>query len=99
TMDSVKGRLEGAGLTFLEFNYMIMQAIDFLHLSREHGCTIQTGGQDQWGNIVMGVELCRRIDRREVAGLTYPLVTKADGTKFGKSEKGNVWLDPARTSP
>jgi len=104
TMDSVKNRLEsaaagGGGLTFLEFNYMVMQAIDFLHLHREYHCTLQMGGQDQWGNIVMGVELCRRIEQKEVAGLTFPLVTRADGTKFGKSEKGNVWLDPRKSSP
>lgn len=99
TMDSVKLRLEGSGLSFLEFNYMVMQAVDFLHLHRAYGCTLQTGGQDQWGNIVMGVELVRRLAQQEVAGLTFPLVTKADGTKFGKSEKGNVWLDAGRTTP
>ena len=99
SMDSVKGRMDAGGITFLEFNYMVMQAYDFMHLRRTLGCTLQTGGQDQWGNIVMGIELCRRCDAQEVAGLTFPLVTKADGTKFGKSEKGNVWLSAERTSP
>lgn len=97
TMDSVKGRMESGGISFLEFNYMVMQAYDFLHLARTQACTLQMGGQDQWGNIVMGIELCRRLDQRPVAGLTMPLVTKADGSKFGKSEAGNVWLDAART--
>jgi len=104
TMDSVKNRIaaaqegEGAGLTFLEFNYMVMQAIDFVHLHRSHGCTLQLGGQDQWGNIVMGIELGRRIQEVDLAGLTFPLVTKSDGGKFGKSEAGNIWLDPRKTS-
>ncbi len=98
TMDSVKGRME-TGITFLEFNYMVMQAWDFLHLARTEGCTLQMGGQDQWGNIVMGIELARRKDGRELAGLTFPLVTKADGTKFGKSEGGNIWLSAERTPP
>ncbi|MBA3845265.1 MAG: tyrosine--tRNA ligase [Planctomycetes bacterium] len=97
TMDSVKGRLESGGITFLEFNYMIMQAYDFLHLNRTHGCTVQVGGQDQWGNIVMGIELGRRLADAELAGLTFPLVTKADGSKFGKTEKGAVWLSAERT--
>ncbi len=105
TMDSVKNRIsaaqegEGAGLSFLEFNYMVMQAIDFVHLHRTHGCTLQLGGQDQWGNIVMGIELGRRVQELDLAGLTFPLVTKADGGKFGKSEAGNIWLDPRKTSP
>ncbi len=100
TMDSVKSRLDAeSGLTFLEFNYMVMQAVDFLHLYKTHKCTVQMGGQDQWGNIVMGIELGRRIAGAELAGLTFPLVTKSDGGKFGKSESGNVWLDPKRTSP
>ncbi len=97
TMDSVKGRLEGHGISFLEFNYMVMQAYDFLHLNKTKNCTVQMGGQDQWGNIVMGIELSRRIADVHLAGLTMPLVTKSDGGKFGKSEKGNVWLSPERT--
>jgi tyrosyl-tRNA synthetase len=100
TMDSVKSRLDAeSGLTFLEFNYMVMQAVDFLHPYRTHKCTVQMGGQDQWGNIVMGIELGRRIAGAELYGLTMPLVTKSDGGKFGKSESGNIWLDPKRTSP
>ncbi|MDA3963096.1 MAG: tyrosine--tRNA ligase [Planctomycetota bacterium] len=97
TMDSVKGRMEASGISFLEFNYMVMQAYDFLHLQRSHGCTLQMGGQDQWGNIVMGIELGRRIAEVSLAGLTMPLVTKADGGKFGKSEAGNIWLSADRT--
>ncbi len=97
SMDSVKGRMESGGITFLEFNYMVMQAYDFLHLHRSLGCTVQMGGQDQWGNIVMGIELGRRLAGAALAGLTFPLVMKADGTKFGKSEAGNVWLDAQRT--
>lgn len=101
TMDSVKGRMtgEGDGISFLEFNYMIMQAYDFVHLYKHHRCTVQLGGQDQWGNIVMGIELGRRTAAADLAGLTFPLVTKADGGKFGKSEQGNIWLDARRTSP
>jgi tyrosyl-tRNA synthetase len=99
SMDSVKGRMEAGGISFLEFNYMVMQAYDFWHLSRQHGCTVQMGGQDQWGNIVMGIELARRKSGAELAGLTFPLVTKADGGKFGKSEAGNVWLSAERTPP
>ena len=139
-MESVKGRLDAGGLTFLEFSYMVMQAYDFVHLHRERGCTLQAGGQDQWGNIIMGIELQRRLSAQRVgrgpdaslahslsvgvgggggaggaesdaalgalspnegalAGLTVPLMTKADGSKFGKTESGNVWLDPARTPP
>ncbi|MFW5751270.1 MAG: tyrosine--tRNA ligase [Planctomycetota bacterium] len=97
TMESVRGRMDSGGITFLEFNYMVMQAYDFLHLYRTEGCTVQMGGQDQWGNIVMGIELGRRLEQTSLAGLTFPLVTKADGGKFGKSEQGNVWLSAART--
>lgn len=97
TMDSVKGRMEDGGISFLEFNYMVMQAYDFLHLNRSHGCTLQMGGQDQWGNIVMGIELGRRVESTSLAGLTMPLITKSDGGKFGKSEAGNVWLSAERT--
>ncbi|GAB4194643.1 MAG: tyrosine--tRNA ligase [Phycisphaeraceae bacterium] len=100
TMDSVRSRIESeSGLTFLEFNYMVMQAIDFVHLYKQYNCTVQMGGQDQWGNIVIGIELGRRIAGADLAGLTMPLVTKSDGSKFGKSESGNIWLDPSRTSP
>jgi tyrosyl-tRNA synthetase len=99
SMDSVKGRIEGGGISFLEFNYMVMQAYDFLHLHRALGCTLQMGAQDQWGNIVMGIELGRRVADADLAGLTFPLLLKSDGTKFGKSEKGAVWLDAAKTPP
>lgn len=99
--ESVRSRLEGReqGISFTEFSYMLLQAWDFLQLFDRHGCRLQLGGSDQWGNITEGVDLVRR--RREVQafGLTSPLLTKADGTKFGKSEAGNVWLDPRRTSP
>lgn len=97
TMESVKGRMENGGITFLEFNYMVMQAYDFAHLYRAERCTVQMGGQDQWGNIVMGIELGRRTADADLAGLTFPLVTKSDGGKFGKSEKGNIWLSAERT--
>lgn len=94
TFDSVQLRLEREqSLSFLEFNYMIMQAYDFLELSRRTGCRLQLGGSDQWGNIVNGVELCRRADSIEVYGLTTPLITTADGSKMGKTEKGAVWLN------
>ncbi|MFW6336058.1 MAG: tyrosine--tRNA ligase, partial [Phycisphaeraceae bacterium] len=100
SMESVKGRLKSeSGISYLEFSYMIMQAYDFVHLHRERGCTLQLGGQDQWGNIVMGIELGRKLDDADLAGLTLPLVTRSDGAKFGKSEAGNIWLDPKRTSP
>jgi len=101
SMESVKGRMtgEGDGITYLEFSYMLMQAYDFAWLFKHHNCTLQVGGQDQWGNIVMGIDLGRRLHQGSLAGLTFPLVTKSDGGKFGKSEKGNIWLDPARTSP
>ena len=97
TFDSVKLRLEREQpLTFLEFNYMILQAYDFLKLSRDHGCRLQLGGSDQWGNIVNGIELARRIDGTELFGVTAPLITKADGSKMGKSVSGAVWLNPAQ---
>ncbi len=96
TMDSVKGRMEN-GITFLEFNYMVMQGYDFWHLAKAENCTVQFGGQDQWGNIIQGIELGRRKDDLDLAGLTFPLVTKSDGGKFGKSEKGNIWLSSERT--
>ena len=100
TFDSVKLRLERESpMTFLEFNYMLMQAYDFLELSRRHGCALQLGGSDQWGNIVNGVELCRRADANEVYGLTTPLLTTASGKKMGKTENGAVWLNADLTSP
>lgn len=94
TFDSVKLRLDREQpLTFLEFNYMIMQAFDYLKLSRDHDCRLQLGGSDQWGNIVNGIELTRRIDGREVYGVTAPLITRADGQKMGKSVSGAIWLN------
>jgi tyrosyl-tRNA synthetase len=99
--DSVKSRLErdGQGISFTEFSYMLLQAYDFLQLFDQCDCTLQLGGSDQWGNITMGIDLVRKVRRAEVWGLTTPLVLKADGTKFGKTETGTVWLDPDRTSP
>lgn len=100
TFDSVKLRLDREQpLTFLEFNYMILQAYDFLELSRLHDCRLQLGGSDQWGNIVNGIELGRRIDGAELFGLTTPLITKADGSKMGKSVDGAIWLNEDRLSP
>ena len=98
TRDSVKTRME-TGLSFLEFNYMILQAYDFLMLNRDHGCRLQVGGSDQWGNICSGIDLCRRVNRVEVFGLTYPLIATATGEKMGKTAAGAVWLDAGRTSP
>jgi len=100
SMESVKGRMssEGDGITYLEFSYMLMQGYDFAYLFDKHRCTLQLGGQDQWGNIVIGIDLGRRLHDADLAGLTFPLVTKSDGGKFGKSEQGNIWLDAARTS-
>ncbi len=99
--DSVRMRLETReqGLSFTEFTYMLLQAYDFLALYDRCGCTLQLGGSDQWGNILSGADLIRRLRDVEAFGLTMPLVTRADGKKFGKSEEGNVWLDPQRTSP
>jgi len=99
--DSVKQRLErdGAGISFTEFTYMILQSFDFAELHRRYGCILQVGGSDQWGNITGGIDLTRRIHRAQVYGLTIPLVTKADGQKFGKTETGTVWLDGSKTSP
>jgi len=96
--DSVKKRLE-TGLSFTEFSYQLVQGYDFLHLYQHKNCKLQMGGSDQWGNIVTGTELIRRKTGGEAFALTCPLITKADGGKFGKTEKGNVWLDPAKTSP
>lgn len=100
--DSVKKRLSAeskSGMSFTEFTYQLVQGYDFLHLYREKNCKLQMGGSDQWGNIVTGTELIRRIAGGEAFALTCPLITKADGGKFGKTEEGNVWLDPKRTSP
>ncbi|RKR15115.1 tyrosyl-tRNA synthetase [Maribacter vaceletii] len=100
--DSVKKRLSSEakeGMSFTEFTYQMVQGYDFLHLFREHNCTLQMGGSDQWGNITTGTELIRRIGGGKGYALTCPLITKADGTKFGKTEGGNVWLDANRTSP
>lgn len=97
--DSVKNRLESGGLSFTEFSYQLVQGYDFLHLYKNEGCKLQMGGSDQWGNITTGTELIRRMAGGEGYALTAPLITKSDGTKFGKSEGGNVWLDPAKTSP
>ena len=100
--DSVRKRLSSEsseGMSFTEFTYQLVQGYDFLHLFREHDCTLQMGGSDQWGNITTGTELIRRIGDGKGYALTCPLITKADGTKFGKTEGGNVWLDANRTSP
>jgi len=99
--ESVRQRLdrEGAGISFTEFAYMILQSFDFSELFRLHGCGLQIGGSDQWGNITGGIDLTRRLHGEQVFGLTLPLVTKSDGTKFGKTESGTIWLDASRTSP
>ena len=99
--DSVRSRLDrdGAGISYTEFSYMLLQAFDFLELARRYGCTVQVGGSDQWGNIVSGVDLVRRVLQRQAYAFTHPLITKQDGTKFGKSADGAIWLDAGRTSP
>lgn len=99
--ESVKQRIdrEGAGISFTEFTYMLLQSYDFAELYKRYNCTLQIGGSDQWGNITGGIDLARRMYSGETYGLTLPLVTKSDGTKFGKTESGTVWLDPAKTSP
>ena len=99
--DSVKKRFsgEGDGMSFTEFSYQLVQGYDFMHLYEKYGCKIQLGGSDQWGNITTGTELIRRKLGAEAYAITCPLITKADGTKFGKTESGNVWLDPHYTSP
>ena len=94
----VKARLE-SGISYTEFSYMLLQSLDFLELYRRYGVTMQTGGSDQWGNLTSGVELIRRADAGRAHALATPLLTKADGTKFGKTESGTVWLDPRMTSP
>jgi tyrosyl-tRNA synthetase len=99
--DSVRSRLEreDQGISYTEFSYMLLQAMDYAELARRHQCTVQIGGSDQWGNIVSGMDLVRRKHGQEAYALTVPLITKADGTKFGKTASGAVWLDSARTSP
>jgi tyrosyl-tRNA synthetase len=100
--ESVKNRISGEGtegMSFTEFTYQLVQGYDFLHLYREYKCTLQMGGSDQWGNITTGTELIRRVDQGKGFALTCPLITKSDGSKFGKSESGNIWLDSNRTSP
>lgn len=100
--DSVKKRISGeekSGMSFTEFTYQLVQGYDFYHLYKNYNCKLQMGGSDQWGNITTGTELIRRKDSGEAFALTCPLITKADGGKFGKTESGNVWLDPERTSP
>lgn len=99
--ESVKQRIEreGSGISFTEFSYMLLQSYDFAALNKTTGCSLQIGGSDQWGNITGGIELTRRMNKEKVFGLTLPLVTKADGTKFGKTESGTIWLDKSKTSP
>lgn len=99
--ESVKQRIEreGEGISFTEFTYMLLQSLDFAELYQRYNCTLQIGGSDQWGNITGGIDLTRRLHGGHVYGLTMPLVTKADGTKFGKTESGTIWLDPNKTSP
>jgi tyrosyl-tRNA synthetase len=98
--DTVARRLASdEGISFTDFSYQILQGMDFLELNRRHGCTLQTGGNDQWGNLLSGVDLIRKADKKSVHALTTPLITKSDGTKFGKSEGGAVWLDPEMMSP
>ena len=99
--ESVKQRIdrEGSGISFTEFSYSLLQGLDFAELNRRHDCTLQVGGSDQWGNIVSGIDLSRRQNKSQCFALTVPLITKADGTKFGKTEAGAVWLDANKTSP
>jgi len=97
--DSVSARLEGGGISYTEFSYSVLQAFDYLELFRRHNCTLQMGGSDQWGNIVAGLDLIRKVEQGSAHALTIPLLTKADGTKFGKTAGGSVWLDPEMTSP
>ncbi|WP_374277597.1 tyrosine--tRNA ligase [Azonexus sp.] len=99
--ESVQQRLvrEDQGISYTEFSYSLLQGYDFAELHKRHGCVLQVGGSDQWGNIVAGTDLTRRLHHTQVYGMTVPLITKADGTKFGKTESGAVWLDPKKTSP
>ena len=96
--DSVATRLESGGISYTEFSYQVMQAFDYLELFRRHNCALQIGGSDQWGNIVAGVDLIRRVEAKSAHALTIPLLAKADGTKFGKTAEGAIWLDPTMTS-
>ncbi|MGZ8562159.1 MAG: tyrosine--tRNA ligase [Candidatus Limnocylindria bacterium] len=97
--ESVRARLEGPGISFTEFSYQLLQAFDYLELHRRYGCRLQTGGSDQWGNLTAGVDLIRRVTGEAVHALATPLITKADGTKYGKTGDGTLWLDPQLTSP
>ena len=97
--DSVSARLEGGGISYTEFSYQVLQSLDFLELYRRHNCVLQMGGSDQWGNITAGLDLIRRVDQGSAHALTVPLMTKADGGKFGKTASGTIWLDPEMTSP
>jgi tyrosyl-tRNA synthetase len=97
--DSVSARLEGGGISYTEFSYQVLQALDYLELYKRHHCTLQMGGSDQWGNIVAGLDLIRKVEGGSGHALTIPLVTKSDGSKFGKTAVGSVWLDPEMTSP
>ena len=97
--DSVSSRLEGGGISYTEFSYQVLQSLDFLELFRRYHCTLQLGGSDQWGNIVAGLDLIRRVESGSGHALTVPLLAKADGTKFGKTAGGSVWLDPEMTTP
>ena len=99
--ESVKQRIEreGEGISYTEFSYMILQSFDFSELNKRYGCTVQIGGSDQWGNITSGIDLTRRLNQQQVYGVTLPLITKSDGTKFGKTESGTIWMDSEKTSP
>ena len=97
--DSVATRLEAGGISYTEFSYQVLQALDFLELFKRHDCTLQLGGSDQWGNITAGLDLIRKVTTKSGYALSVPLLTKADGTKFGKTASGSIWLDPAMTSP
>jgi tyrosyl-tRNA synthetase len=97
--ETVRARLEGPGISYTEFSYMLLQAFDYLRLARDHGCRVQIGGNDQWGNLVAGVDLIRRSGEGEAFALTVPLVTSPSGAKLGKTAEGTVWLDPAKTRP
>lgn len=99
--ESVRRRLEddGSGISYTEFSYMVLQSYDFVILNQRYGCTIQIGGSDQWGNITSGMDLIRRMEGKQAFAMTFPLITKSDGSKFGKSEEGTVWLDDKKTSP
>ncbi|MFH1223793.1 MAG: tyrosine--tRNA ligase, partial [Pseudomonadota bacterium] len=99
TQDCVKDRLEKGGLTYLEFSYMLLQSYDFVYLNKHHNCVLQLGGADQWGNMIMGIDLARKMNNSDVQCFTFELMMTASGGKMGKTEKGTVWLDPEKTSP